>query len=110
MSRHRNHTTIAQPAVPALVDVRQGLERALDEPIILFVFFTLLLISGANVPLEEFPYIVGLIGQARPLPRTKSPATRLLRFCLLRSGNGFRSGSASGGSLLGVGPTPASIC
>jgi ABC-2 type transport system permease protein len=41
------------------------------------MIFTLLLLSGANVPLDEFPYLVGLIGQALPLTRSIE-AARLL--------------------------------
>ena len=41
------------------------------------MIFTLLLLSGANVPLEEFPYIVGLIGQALPLTRSIEAAPLL---------------------------------
>ena len=41
------------------------------------VIFTLLLLSGADVPLEESPYIVGLIGQALPLTRSIEAARHL---------------------------------
>ena len=49
------------------------------------MIFTLLLLSGANVPLEEFPYFVGLIGQALPLTRSIEAAR------LLAAGGGLGS-------------------
>ena len=49
------------------------------------MIFTLLLLSGANVPLEEFPPVLGLIGQALPLTRSIEAAR------LLAAGGGLGS-------------------